>query len=266
MKKRVISAIIALLIFVPIFLIGGFIYNLAIIILSLLGLREFLKAKETKKELPNFISFISYIMITLIVVSGMNNKELIFSIDFRILSALFLVFLLPTVLYHDRSIYSVTDAFYLIGGVFFLGTAFSLLAILRNIDMNLLIYLFIITIMTDTYAYLVGSLIGKHKLLEDISPNKTLAGMTSGTIFGVFIATTFYMTVINPNDNIILIILVTLFLSLLIQLWYLFFSAIKRYFGKKDFSNIMPGHGGILDRLDSIIFVVLGSIFFISIL
>lgn len=266
MKKRIISALVALLIFIPIFLIGGFIFNITIIAVALLGLREFLKAKETKKEIPNFINFISYIMMTLLVVSGINNKELIFSIDFRILAALFLVFLLPTVLYHNRSIYSVTDAFYLIGGVFFLGISFSLIAIIRNIDINLIIYLFAITIITDSYAYIIGSLIGKHKLLEDISPNKTLEGMIAGTIFGVIIATSFYMTVINPSANIWLIAFMSLFLSLVGQLGDLVFSAIKRYFGKKDFSNIMPGHGGILDRLDSIIFVVLGFIFFISIL
>ena len=58
----------------------------------------------------------------------------------------------------------------------------------------------------------------------------------------------------------------TLFLSIIAQFGDLVFSAIKRYFGKKDFSNIMPGHGGILDRLDSIIFVALGFMFFISLI
>ena len=120
--------------------------------------------------------------------------------------------------------------------------------------------------MTDTYAYLIGRLIGKHKLLESISPNKTWEGMIAGTVIGTFIATTFYKVVINPEINIILITLVTLFLSILGQYGDLVFSAIKRYFGKKDFSNIMPGHGGILDRFDSIIFVVFGILFFISII
>ena len=140
MKRRVISAIVALLILVPIFLMGGFIYDATIVILSLLGLREFLKVKETKKELPSFIQFISYIMLSLIVVSGVNSQEMIFSIDFRIISGLLVVFLLPTILYHDRSLYSINDAFYLIGGVFFLGVSFSLLIIIRNISLNYIIY------------------------------------------------------------------------------------------------------------------------------
>ena len=263
MKQRVISAIVALLILVPIFLMGGFIYDATIVILSLLGLREFLKVKETKKELPSFIQFISYIMLSLIVVSGVNSQEMIFSIDFRIISV---VFLLPTILYHDRSLYSINDAFYLIGGVFFLGVSFSLLIIIRNISLNYIIYLFLISIMTDTYAYIVGRLIGSHKLLESISPNKTWEGMIAGTFFGVFIPTLYYVTAIDMNASYLFIIVMTLFLSILGQFGDLVFSAIKRYFKTKDFSNIMPGHGGILDRFDSIIFVILGFIFFITIL
>lgn len=266
MKKRVISAIIALLIFIPIFLIGGTIYNLAIITLSLLALKEFLKARESRKEIPTFINFISYIILTLIVISGINVTDIVLKVDFRTIAALMLVFLIPAVLYHDRSLYSITDAFYLIGGVFFLGVSFSLLIILRNLGLNLIVYLFLITIMTDTYAYIIGSLIGKHKLLKDISPNKTLEGMAAGTLFGTIIATCYYIAAINPNVNIWLITFITLFLSILGQFGDLVFSAIKRYFNIKDFSNIMPGHGGILDRLDSIIFVILGYIFFISIL
>lgn len=266
MKRRVISAIVALLILVPIFLMGGFIYDATIVILSLLGLREFLKVKETKKELPSFIQFISYIMLSLIVVSGVNSQEMIFSIDFRIISGLLVVFLLPTILYHDRSLYSINDAFYLIGGVFFLGVSFSLLIIIRNISLNYIIYLFLISIMTDTYAYIVGRLIGSHKLLESISPNKTWEGMIAGTFFGVFISTLYYVTAIDMNASYLFIIVMTLFLSILGQFGDLVFSAIKRYFKTKDFSNIMPGHGGILDRFDSIIFVILGFIFFITIL
>ena len=90
--------------------------------------------------------------------------------------------------------------------------------------------------------------------------------MVGGTVFGVFIATVYYHVVIDSLLPIYIVILMTLFLSILGQLGDLVFSAIKRYFGKKDFSNIMPGHGGVLDRLDSIIFVMLGFMFFISII
>ena len=266
MKVRVISAIVALMICVPILLTGGIWYQLGVYVLSLLALKEFINIKQTKKEMPIFIRIISYIILSLIVLVNTGTEDMLFTIDFRVITALFLAMLIPVVLYHDRSLYSVNDGFYMIGGVFFLGISFHLLILLRHIDLMLLIYLLIITIITDTYAYITGLLIGKHKLLECVSPKKTLEGMIGGTIFGVLFATVFFNVVIDSQMPLYVIILMTLFLSILGQFGDLVFSSIKRYFGKKDFSNIMPGHGGILDRFDSIIFVLLGFMFFIPLI
>ena len=264
MKKRIISAIIALAVCIPVLILGGIVFNIVVYLLSIIGLYEFMKVKNEKKEIPSFIKFISYILISLIMLFNSSNTQLAFTLDYRILSGLFAMYLIPTVLYHDKKKYSVNDAFYMIGGVLFLSISLSLLIVIREESLNLLIYLFLISIMTDTYAYITGILIGKHKMIEEISPNKTWEGMVGGTVFGVFIAVLFYCNTINLQVPLYGLILITIFLSLLGQFGDLVFSAIKRYFGKKDFSNIMPGHGGILDRLDSIIFVMLGFIFFMT--
>ena len=265
MKTRIISAIVALLIFIPIFIKGGMLFDVAVFVLAVLGLKEFLEVKKSKKEMPFFIEFISYISLGLIIFFNSSNNYLL-SVDYRMVAGLFLTFLLPTVLYHDRSLYSINDAFYLIGGVFFLGVSFSLFTLLRNEGMEILLYLLLISIFTDTFAYFVGMLIGKNKLLEDISPKKTIEGMIGGTVLSVIIASNFYYTVIDSSLPLYIIIFMTTFLSIIGQFGDLVFSAIKRYYGKKDFSNIMPGHGGILDRLDSIVFVALGFMFFISLI
>lgn len=270
MKSRIISAVIIALILIPLFVIGKTPFTIAVYFISLFGLKEFLDIKGSKKELPDFMQFISYIMMTLLIFFnasiGGNGEKIILTMDFRVIAGLFLTFLIPTVFYHDRSKYSINDAFYLIGGIFFLGTSMSLFILLRNYGMNLLIYLLIITIVTDSYALFTGMLVGKHKLLEVISPKKTWEGTIGGTLFAVFVGVTFYHTVINPETSIWLLIGITAFLSIIGQFGDLVFSAIKRYYGKKDFSKLIPGHGGILDRLDSIIFVILGYTFFISIL
>lgn len=266
MKQRTISAIVALIIVIPIIIIGGDIFNLAVYIIALLGLKELLDIKESKKEIPLFIKLISITFFTVIILSNFDSSILTLSMDYRIISGMFLAFLTPTVLYHDRDKYSINDAFYLIGGIFFLAISMVLLINIRQSSLNVLIYLILITTITDTFAYITGMLIGKHKLLESISPKKTWEGTIGGTIFGTFVSTVFYVTVINPDMNLIKIIAITLFLSIIGQFGDLVFSAIKRYFNKKDFSNIMPGHGGILDRLDSTIFVLLGFMFFITII
>ena len=129
MKKRVLSSIVMAIILIPLFLKGGIVFTLGVYFISLLALKEFLDMKNTKKELPEFINFISYMMLTLLIffnVSGEHSKEiLVLTMDFRVVAGLFLTFLIPTVLYHDRSKYSINDAFYLIGGIFFLGTNYN---------------------------------------------------------------------------------------------------------------------------------------------
>lgn len=263
--KKTIIAIILLIISIPILTIGGNLYNTAIYIISLLGLNEFINIKNERKEIPLFIKTISFIALTFLIFTN-NGKNLIFSIDYRILSGIFALFLIPTVLYHDRSRYSVNDAFYLIGGILFLGISFSLLILIRNQNLNILIYLILISIFADTYALITGKIIGKKPLSKEISPSKTIEGMLGGILFGTFIPVVFYKTVINQNISIIQITIITLFLCILGQLGDLCFSAIKRYFNKKDFSKTIPEHGGILDRFDSIIFILLGFMFFINII
>lgn len=266
MKTRIISAIVLLLIMVPIILAGGLIFDIGIYIISIFGLKEFLDIKEQKKALPFFVKIMCYILFTFVIFGTNINSNNILSIDFRIVSALFLVLLIPNILYHDKSIYSINDAFYLIGGVLFLSVAFSAIIVLRKMNLAILIYLALITVLTDTYAYFGGYFIGRHKLISEISPKKTWEGSLIGTSFCVFACTIFYKTVIDADISLSLIVAITFLLSVVSQFGDLVFSSIKRYFNKKDFSNLIPGHGGILDRLDSFIFATLCFMFIISLI
>ena len=266
MGKRILSAFMMLLIFIPIFVVGGNLYKVCIYIVALLGLSEFIDIRNSKKEVPFVIKILCYIAFSFLIFSNISGNTMFFSIDYRILSGIFTLFLIPALIYHDRSLYSINDAFYLIGGILFLGISFSLMIVVRNISLNILVYLFLISIFSDTYAYITGSLIGNRKLLKEISPTKTIEGLIGGIVFGTFVPTMYYITVVDPQFNLLILVFITMFLSVLGHLGDLCFSLIKRYFDKKDFSNLIPGHGGILDRFDSIIFILLGFMYFVNII
>ena len=119
------------------------------------------------------------------------------------------------------------------------------------------IYLVLITVITDTFAYLIGRFFGKRKLIEKVSPNKTYEGFFAGLIASMVICSMFYMYFVDPACNLVSIIIQIAILSVFSLLGDLFFSQIKRLNNVKDYSNIFPGHGGVLDRFDSFIFVVI---------
>src|SRR5574344_587093 len=247
MKKRLVTSIFIVAIVVPLLLIGGIPYKIFIMLLACLGLWEFMKARG---KYPFIIQVIAYLFIALLVLYNINDTS--FHLDETIVLSSFMAFLIPSILYQSTGKYTINDGFYLLGGVLFLGTAFSLLVLIRNIDLYLLLYLFLIAVATDVFAYLTGKYLGKHKLAPKISPKKTWEGSIGGSLFGVIIGTVFYLLLVNPSENIYYIQMMTLVLSIIGQIGDLVFSAIKRQYSIKDYSNLMPGHGGILDRFDSL--------------
>lgn len=256
LKVRIISAFIALLIVIPILIIGGYPFYIGACLLGIIGFNELLSLKNQEKKLSISIKFISILCFLLFIISSLNIDSYSFSIDYKYIVITFLALLLP-LLSGKKKEYNESDAFYLIGIIIFLGVAFRYLIIFRNIGLNYILYLLVITIMTDTFAHFFGTKVGKVKLCPLVSPNKTVEGMLGGTFFGTFMGSIFYLTVINPSINTYYILIVSLLLSLIAQAGDLVFSAIKRKYDVKDYGNIMPGHGGVLDRLDSLIFAIL---------
>ena len=124
---------------------------------------------------------------------------------------------------------------------------------LRKISFTVCLLPFVVTWLYDTFAYFVGSAIGKHHLAPRISPKKTW----EGTIFALpltFPFTYFLSRIWYPSFNVFDCVVVTLGIGVLGTLGDLFESGMKREVGLKDASNVFPGHGGFLDRIDSLIF------------
>ena len=147
---------------------------------------------------------------------------------------------------------------FLVLSILYVGIGIYFLIEIRGDDMDGLIHLLYVLLIiwsTDTGAYFIGRAFGKHKLWPHISPKKTIEGSIGGIVIAVIIAVIFkYIT--QFKGSLFLVIVVTILMSIVAQIGDLVESAIKRYYGVKDSGNILPGHGGILDRFDSLIFML----------
>ncbi|HHT38319.1 MAG TPA: phosphatidate cytidylyltransferase [Mollicutes bacterium] len=266
MKRRVLTAVILLIICVPILFIGGTIFSLFVLTIGCLSLKEMLEMRDIKRKVPIVMRLVTFATFVYFIANVPVDDQFIYLLDYRNVVLILFLLLLPIIIYHDNHVYNINDAMFLIGTVFFLGVSYNLVLTLREHSLMHVIYIFIITSVTDTYALISGMLIGKHKLLESISPKKTWEGLIFGTIFGVLIGSVFYYMTINDGINILYLVLGTTLLSLVGQMGDLVFSSIKRLYNKKDFSDLMPGHGGVLDRLDSFIFAVLSYVMLMFVL
>ena len=145
-------------------------------------------------------------------------------------------------------------------------------------SMFLFIYVILGTIMNDIGAYFIGLLFGKHKMNERISPKKTWEGFVGGVVFSLIASLTFALICaavgkpilpIFDLSHLYFLIIISILLPLIADVGDFVFSSVKRSFGVKDFSQLLPGHGGILDRIDSLIFasaLVSGLIIFINLI
>ena len=252
MKKRLIGAFIVLAVLITSLILGDNVFAIVISIIALLGLKELIDIKYKNRNII-FIKILTYILLGLF---KFDNKIVI--------CASLILLILPIIFYDDKDKYNINDSLYLFGIIFFLGYAFLNIIEIRNISIVKCIYIFVIAFITVTYAYISGMLIGKHRF-TDISPKKTIEGCLIGGIVGSFIGSMFYYSLVS-DLSLIKTIVMSLVLVFLSETGDLAFSSIKRYFGKKDYSNIIPGHGGILDRFDSVVFVSLGFLVMLGIL
>ena len=261
MKERTISAIILLAIMIGSIVIDSKIFGILMLIFSVMGFLEFFNIRYNDKNRK--LDLIKIIGIICVILIGMNNT--FYNIDMNVVVLIpMLVLSLPIVFYNDSKLYNITDALYNLGIVYFLGFAFGNIIYMGNTSIIKCIFIFIIAFITDTYAYIGGCLIGRHKLTS-ISPKKTIEGSIIGTLMGTLIGSVYYYNLVS-GVTLFETVMLCLFLTLLSEIGDLFFSSINRYFDKKDYSNLIPGHGGILDRFDSVIYVSLGLSLVLSIL
>lgn len=254
MKQRVITAIVALIIFIPLLVYGGTAFNLLVIAMGLVGMSEFLRMK--KKLLVSPEAIISFLMIASLLVPSSWYDFLPDNIGgFELFYAFSLCLLIHMVVSKNR--FSFDDAGVLTLGALYAGLGFHYMVVARAESFQMILYALLIVWITDSGAYLIGRKIGKHKLAPHISPNKTIEGSLGGTLSAVIIVGFYLYFFADQNFYSLPVMLgLTFIFSLGGQLGDLIESAFKRHYGVKDSGNILPGHGGILDRFDSLLFVL----------
>jgi len=241
LKKRVLSGIIGLTFMIIVVLKGNILLNISLFLISLIGLREIFNALSNISINPvKWVGFLSCVFIYLSIYLQFDISILIILIA--------LILLVNYVLNEKIHFIDISATFFSIIYIPCMLINISYLGNTRYIWM-----VFTIAFGTDTFAYLIGSTLGKHKLSPKLSPKKSVEGAIGG-IFGSLIMTVIYSYYFVQN-HFGLIALLAIVASILAQIGDLAASKLKREAGIKDYGNIIPGHGGILDRFDSIIFV-----------
>ena len=273
--KRLLTTIIGLPIIILIFVFGNkYIVDVLIAIVAIISLREYFKATSNEIKPISWIGYLLAACISLIHV--LNLQTILILLCIAIPSLLLILYL--HIIISDMKInlkdivFSFFGIIYIISCIIFIPLIYGLdgpktVGIVSDGNLESITttsisgkYLIWILVMTtwgsDIFAYLIGRYFGKHKFSK-VSPNKTIEGCTAGVI-GAVILTLIYTLCINKfaglNLSYLSMGLIGLFLSLIGQIGDFAASTIKRYFDIKDFGNAFPGHGGFIDRIDSVIF------------
>lgn len=271
MLKRLLVAIIGIPLLVVLLIFGNkYVIDVIITLIALVSIHEYMKCFSEKYKPVSWIGYVAAIPIAFLHIIP---REYILNY-LGLAMILILSILFAHVVFTDMKI-NVADIAITFFGIIYIVGLFSFVALLFGYENNgeslgkfYIWYLFLATWGSDVFAFLIGCKFGKHKFSK-ISPNKSIEGCIAGTVFGtvlVLLATIIFNSFFGMQINYVVIGIIGLVLTLIGQIGDFSASAIKRYVEVKDFSNLLPGHGGIIDRFDSVIFAAPFAYYLITML
>ncbi|QHQ62469.1 phosphatidate cytidylyltransferase [Anaerocolumna sedimenticola] len=247
------SSVVLVIIAVSTLILGGNVLFSAILAISLIGMMELYRTIKLNKSLIAILGYVAAVLFDLIIKFHMEKYNMLFIILFLLLLMMVYVFTYPR--------YHIEEISIIFFGLFYVAVMLSFVYQVRMLtDGFILVWLIFIGAWgSDTCAYCVGILIGKHKILPKLSPKKSLEGCIGG-VLGAALLGFIYAGILKDNiagdgNPQIAYAIICGISSIISQLGDWAASAIKRNHDIKDYGNLIPGHGGILDRFDSIIFV-----------
>lgn len=251
-KQRTISAVILVIIAAITLYFGGAVTNIVMCAVSLVGVMELLRIYELNKKSIGIIAYIATIAYYACLYFGQN--QLLMPILVIYLLAVLAVYVITYPAYHDKQIMAAFLA------LFYVSVMLSFVYRIRVLEHGLILVLliFVSSWGNDTCAYLVGRAIGKHKMSPKLSPKKSIEGLIGGIagagILGIVFGFLYNKYVHEMELAPLLFAVIGAVGAIPAVIGDLAASAIKRNNDIKDYGKLIPGHGGILDRFDSIIF------------
>jgi len=252
------TAAVLLIVLVPVMFLGGLFLDIVLALLSMGATYELFKMYKGDLFKFNATLCVELIISAAIFFSVAYYLKGTLDLEYLFVLILFVIFIAGIALIFKED-FTAEDFGRLFVSVLYPSIGFAALSWLRDIDIYNIGFLFMITIFTDIFAYVFGVNFGKHPLAIKISPKKSIEGSVGGTV-SALILTILYLWLLDINIvgeisiNIWTSILLILFISIIGQIGDLIASKLKRGFNIKDFSQLFPGHGGIMDRFDSVIF------------
>ncbi len=246
---RLGSGIVLIAVTVALMITGGFPLFWAVTAISLIGLFELYRAVKMERTFPAVIGYISSIVLDILILDEMYQTLLLWLILTLVVMMACYVIAYPA--YHSGQMTM------LVFGLVYVTLMMSFVFKVRYLEGGILkVWLiFVASWGSDTCAYCAGKLLGRHKLPSELSPNKTLEGCLGGVAGAALIGFLFALAFYDDRSLWWQFALIGGIGSVISQIGDLTASAIKRNNGIKDYGRLIPGHGGILDRFDSIIFI-----------
>ena len=253
LQKRTLFAVLALAIFLPVLFVGGLLLQIGIGLLAMLAVHELLQMKGLKTmTIEGTLTLFATFALTI----PLENYLTFLPVDGNVVAYSVLITIMLGTTVFSKS-YTIEDAVFPIAMSFYVGFGFNALLDARVAGFDKVLLALFIVWATDSAAYLIGMNFGKHKLAPRVSPNKSIEGFIGGILGAVLITVLFMLvdsTVALPY-GIYRMSLFAVFFSVAGQFGDLIESAMKRHFGVKDSGKFIPGHGGVLDRFDSMLVV-----------
>ncbi|MBR4668231.1 MAG: phosphatidate cytidylyltransferase [Butyrivibrio sp.] len=259
MKTRVISGIIIAMVLAAVLIPGGYVLAATLLVVSFISYFELTRATgihENGKKI-NVIESCGYLSIVVHYIQMVLVKDY----SYYIFSVMFAFFLIMVCYVLSFPKFTATQAMTAFFCFVYAPVNMSFVYLLRiRTYGEYLAWIPFIAWVCDTSAYFVGRALGKHKLVPKLSPKKTVEGAIGGLLGSVAVGFIFgYILYVRETHNpmiIVVLLLITFVGSIIAQLGDLLASGIKRDHNIKDYGNLIPGHGGIMDRFDSVIFVI----------